>query len=156
MAESLHFLLIKAISLASRHSGKVMNLYFILTFPLTTLLALIVFRRFQVAYLPALVGSLLFAFTPYHFFRGEKHLFLAAYYLVPLVIMIAVRICQGWNPWSSSAEPRAGSGSPDPAHFLRLQERHANQGRLDRFHRRFADRGAARHLDLRHGARPIG
>src|SRR6266852_9281504 len=70
IADSLHFLLLKAISLASKDSAFVMNVYFLLTFPLATLSALIVFRRFQVSYGPALVGSLLFAFTPYHFFWG--------------------------------------------------------------------------------------
>src|SRR5262249_15228718 len=88
----------------SRHSGKVMNLYFLLTFPLATLLALVVFRRFNLGYFPSVVGGLLFAFTPYHFFRGEGHLFLSAYYLIPLVIMIALRVCQGWNPWVSQAD----------------------------------------------------
>src|SRR5262249_1876646 len=66
MADRVHYLLIKVISLTSRHSGKVMNLYFLLTFPLTTLVALVVFRRFNMGYFPSLVGSLLFAFTPYH------------------------------------------------------------------------------------------
>src|SRR5207249_8068612 len=95
---SFHFLFLKAISLASKDSAFVLNFYFLLTFPLTTLSALMVFRRFQVSYGPGLVGSLLFAFTPYHFFRGEGHLFLSAYFLIPFIIMLILRICEGWTP----------------------------------------------------------
>jgi phosphoglycerol transferase len=110
IADSLHFLLMKAISLASRDSAFVLNVYFLLTFPLTTVSALMVFRRFQVSYGPALVGSLLFAFTPYHFFRGEGHLFLSAYFLIPCIVMLALRICQGWNPLRFGRE---GEGPPE-------------------------------------------
>jgi phosphoglycerol transferase len=111
VADSLHFLLLKAISLASKDSAFVLNVYFLLTFPLATLSALMVFRRFQVSYGPALVGSLLFAFTPYHFFRGESHLFLSAYFLIPFAIMLALRICRGWNLRKLGWE---GEGPPDP------------------------------------------
>ncbi|HEU4768084.1 MAG TPA: hypothetical protein VFS77_11940, partial [Pyrinomonadaceae bacterium] len=34
------------------------------------------------------VGSLLYTFIPYHFFRGEGHLFYSAYYMVPLMVLV--------------------------------------------------------------------
>jgi phosphoglycerol transferase len=54
------------------------------------------------------VGSLLFAFLPYHFWPGEGHLFLVAYFMIPLVVWLAVRIYQGWNVVSRPGEEEAG------------------------------------------------
>src|SRR5205085_709708 len=42
----------------------------------------------------AIVGSLLFAFLPYHFGRHQSHLFLSSYYLIPPAVMMAIWICQ--------------------------------------------------------------
>jgi phosphoglycerol transferase len=96
MADSLHFLLIKLIGLFASNYAVTLNLYFLLTFPLTAVCALFALRRFGVAYGPALVGGLLFAFLPYHFFRlAAGHLFLASYYLVPLMVMVALWVYLG-------------------------------------------------------------
>src|SRR5215510_967094 len=77
------FLLLMAMSLFSSKFGVILNLFFLLTFPLTTITALFAMSRLGVTYGPALVGSLLYTFFPYHLYRGESHLFLAAYYLIP-------------------------------------------------------------------------
>jgi phosphoglycerol transferase len=92
MADNLHFLGIKLLACASSNWAVVLNLYFLLTFPLTTLSALFVFRRFGCGYLASLVGSLLYSFLPFHFLRGEIHLLLASYYLVPLMIMLILEV----------------------------------------------------------------
>ena len=92
LADNLHFFAIKLLSYVCGNWAAVLNLYFLLTFPLTTLSALIVFRRFGCGHLSSLLGSLLFAFLPYHFMRGEIHLFLASYYLVPLMIMLILEV----------------------------------------------------------------
>ncbi|HKR21915.1 MAG TPA: hypothetical protein VJS17_04930, partial [Pyrinomonadaceae bacterium] len=88
LPDNFHFLLIKLLSLFSSHHGLILNLFFLLTFPLTTWTSLYVFRHFSISYLPSLLGSLLYTFIPYHFFRGEGHLFYAAYYLVPLMVLV--------------------------------------------------------------------
>ena len=62
----------------------VMNLYFLLTFPLAALTAFAVLRTLGCARGPAFVCSNLFALAPYHFARGERELFLSGYYAVPL------------------------------------------------------------------------
>jgi phosphoglycerol transferase len=98
LADSLHFLLIKALGWFWPHSAAVYNLFFLLTFPLTTLTALFVFARLGCAYPVALVAALLYALLPYHFIRFG-HLFLASYYLVPLQIWLAVRLYRGDNPF---------------------------------------------------------
>jgi phosphoglycerol transferase len=92
---NLHFGLIRLLGLVTSDYALVMNLFFVLTFPLTALSALYVFRRFGLGVGPALAGSLLYAFLPFHFTRGQHHLFLAAYYLAPLVVMVALWIMAG-------------------------------------------------------------
>lgn len=93
MAESLHLSLMKVISLWAFNYAMVLNLYYLLTFPLTLLTSMLVFRSFKISYPMAIVSSLLFAFLPYHFFRGETHLFLASYYLIPPMVMVILWVC---------------------------------------------------------------
>jgi phosphoglycerol transferase len=94
-SEALHLALMRAIALGARNTYAVINLFFLLTFVLTTLTALAVFRHFGAARLPALAGSVLYAFLPYHFHRGEFHLFLAAYYMVPPTVLVALWVYLG-------------------------------------------------------------
>lgn len=104
-ADNLHLLVISLLSYWTANWTVILNTYFLLGFPLTTLTALFVFRKFQVSDPAAVVGSVLFAFLPYHFWRGEAHLFLAAYYLIPLIIMVLLWVCTG--------EPLFGEGRGD-------------------------------------------
>ena len=39
--------------------------------------------------------AVLYALTPYHFMRGEVHLFLAAYYVVPIGAYLALSVLDG-------------------------------------------------------------
>jgi phosphoglycerol transferase len=93
--DSMHFLWIKLLSLVTGNPFVTCNLYFLLTFPLTTMTALFVFRHFQCSYASSLFGSLLFTFLPYHFLRGPGHLFLASYYHLPLIVMVMLWIYRG-------------------------------------------------------------
>ena len=95
MADNLHFLLIKLFSLFSSDYALIFNFYFLLTFPLTTISSLYVFRHFNISYLVAVWGSLLYTFLPYHFFRNQHHLVLAGYYIVPLMVMVLLWVLSG-------------------------------------------------------------
>lgn len=90
MGSNLDFILIKVISFFTSDYASVTNIFFLLTFPLTTLTSMYVFRQFKISYLSSITGSLLFTFIPYHFLRGESHLFLASYYMVPLMVMVII------------------------------------------------------------------
>jgi len=92
---NLHFALIKLIGLFTNNYGLALNLFFLLTFPLTTLSALFAIRRFGVSFAPAVFASLIYTFLPFHFARGQSHLFLAAYFLVPLMAMVALWVASG-------------------------------------------------------------
>jgi len=95
MADNLHFLLLKLLSLFSSDYALIFNFYFLLTFPLTTISSLYVFRHFNISYLVAVWGSLLYTFLPYHFFRNQHHLVLAGYYIVPLMVMVLLWVFSG-------------------------------------------------------------
>lgn len=90
--ENFHFAVIKLISLFTSNHALVLNLFYLLTFPLTAVTAFYVFRSFRFSFAAALVASLLYAFLPYHFFRSY-HLLMAAYYLVPLIVLVMLWIC---------------------------------------------------------------
>jgi hypothetical protein len=102
--ETLNLLFFRIFGLGTDDPALVMNLFFLLTFPLTALTAFIVLRRLPVSRGIALVVALLFALLPYHFMRGEAHLFLAAYYAVPLGAYLAIAVFRGdalfgsWRP----------------------------------------------------------
>jgi hypothetical protein len=93
--DNLHFLCVKLIGMTTRNWALTVNLYYLLTFPLTALTSLFVLRRLGVSYLVGLTISQLYTLLPYHFLRGEMHLFLAAYYLVPLMILVILRVYRG-------------------------------------------------------------
>ena len=82
---NFQFLVLKLLSVFSSDPALVLNLYFLLSFPLVALSAFVVLRWLGVSSAVATVCSVLYALAPYHFLRGnEGHLFLSAYYSVPV------------------------------------------------------------------------
>ena len=71
------------------------NAFFLLTFPLIAVIAYLVARDLGAARLPALVAGVLFAFLPYHLARNQTHLFLTAYYAIPLAVWLVVTLTEG-------------------------------------------------------------
>jgi phosphoglycerol transferase len=100
LADSWHFVLMKLLALTLRNPAAVINCYFLLGFPLTTVSTLYLLRRLQISYGCSLFASLLFAFQPYHFFRGTRHLMLASYYWIPLAVLVGVWISDAEAAWS--------------------------------------------------------
>jgi phosphoglycerol transferase len=90
LPESLHFAVLKGLGWLGCNYVLAINLYYLLTFPLTAVTAYFVLRHFGRGRLVALVAGLLYAFLPYHFMRGTHNLFLSAYYLVPLMVMLVL------------------------------------------------------------------
>jgi phosphoglycerol transferase len=100
--DSVHFLLLKLLVLATHDFAAAFNLYYLLGFPLITISTLFVLRRFGVSRPAAAASSLLFSFVPYHLARGEYHLFLSSYFFVPPAIMVVLWVYLDrlrW-PWS--------------------------------------------------------
>jgi phosphoglycerol transferase len=95
MSDNLHFAALKLLGAATGDVGLTINLYFLLTFPLAAVAALFALRRLGLSPAAALVAAVLFALLPYHFLRGEWHLFLSGYYLVPLAALAALWLYAG-------------------------------------------------------------
>ena len=90
--DNLSFLLIKLMGLFTSNYATVFNLYYLLTFPLTTVCSLYVLRKFGVSRGPAIMSSLLYTFTLYHLNRGYQLMY-TAYYHVPLMVMVILWVC---------------------------------------------------------------
>ncbi len=92
---NLHFALIKLIGLFTNDSGLALNLFYLLTFPLVTLAALFALRQLGASFPSSIFASVLYSLLPFHFQRGQHHLFLSAYFLVPLAMLVVLWIATG-------------------------------------------------------------
>jgi len=94
---NLDLIIMKIISIFIPNYAATINIYFLLTFILTTISTMLVLRHFNVSYSVSILGSLLYSFVPYHFLRGIGHLTLAAYYMIPAIVMVIL--------WVSMSSP---------------------------------------------------
>lgn len=95
MSDNLHFGLLKLLSLIDPRWPVIVNVYYLLTFPLATLSSLFALRQLGIRGVSSVTASVLYAFLPYHWIRAEGHLFLSAYYFVPLAILVSIWIYLG-------------------------------------------------------------
>src|SRR5215813_14585545 len=87
------YLLIKVIGLFTSNYVTVFNLFYLISFPLTTISSLYVLRKFNVSRASAIMASLLYSFTLYHFAPGQNHLMYCIVYPAPLIIMVILWVC---------------------------------------------------------------
>jgi phosphoglycerol transferase len=99
MPEALwvHYAVLKVIGLFSNDWVTVANVFALSGFFLTALSSYAVLRWIQLEPRWSMLGALVFAFLPYHFFRivPLAHTFLAAYWNVPIAIGLAL---WSWRP----------------------------------------------------------
>jgi phosphoglycerol transferase len=93
--DTLNVLLLWTFGIFGAGSAAAMNLLYLLSFPLVGLTAFLALRLIGADRWPALVCSVLYALLPYHFIRGEGHLFLSTYYAVPVGAYLAWAIMVG-------------------------------------------------------------
>jgi hypothetical protein len=93
--DGLHVVFFWLAGLFTDDPSLVMNVFFVLTFPVTAVVTYLVLRRLAVGPEVAVVIAVLYTLTPYHFMRGEVHLFLAAYYVVPIGAYLALSVLDG-------------------------------------------------------------
>jgi hypothetical protein len=108
---NLHFALIKLLGIFSGDSAVVMNVFWLLTFPLTAVAAWWAFRRMGLGPLPAIVCAVLFSILPYHYWRGEGHLWLSAYYAVPLGCFFVLQVLQRRRIFEGRRTALLGAGA---------------------------------------------
>ena len=88
--ENIHYLSEKILSIVSGSWITGVDLYFVVGFFLVALTTYFVarFLGFQIA--TALIVGVLYAFSPYHAFRGSGHLDRGVYYIVPVAVLLLV------------------------------------------------------------------
>ena len=107
--DNIQFLLIKVIGWFTGHYALTYNIFYLLTYPLTTICTLYVLRQFGISYAPAVMVSLLYNFSYYHFTRGIHHVMYGTYYMIPLMVMVFLWILTGdlkLKPLADSPEAR--------------------------------------------------
>lgn len=87
---NLHALMLWFLARGTSQYPSALNNFFLLSFPLVFLSALVVMRHLSVGWAASVSASLLYTFAPFHFTRGEHHLFLSAYWPVPLAVLVMV------------------------------------------------------------------
>lgn len=84
------YLLVRAIGTVSNDPYTVLNIFFILGFGLIAACTYLVARELRLGVTTSSVVALLAAFLPYHFWRGEMHVWLSNYVGQPLMVLLAV------------------------------------------------------------------
>ena len=90
-ADTLFYLIIGALGITGAGWSVVMNLFYLLSYPVIGLATAFALRRLGSARVVAACGAIVYALLPYHWMRGESHLFLAFYATVPLLVLVAFR-----------------------------------------------------------------
>lgn len=94
-ADTLHLVVIKAMSLFSQDPVRLVNAYFLLGFFLCAVSACLVLRRLGVSRPAAVVVAVLFALLPAHVGGGVGRLMLGAFWSVPLTALLVMRVFGG-------------------------------------------------------------
>jgi phosphoglycerol transferase len=87
--DPLQLLIVWILSWFTDSAGLLINLLYLLTFPLSAIGAYFVSRALGRSRSASFAVAILYAMLPYHFRRGTGHLFLSAYYLAPPAVLAA-------------------------------------------------------------------
>jgi phosphoglycerol transferase len=118
-ADNLQLGLLRGLGFFLRDAVLTMNVYYLLTFVAVALAAWIVLRRLGVSRLVAAVVAILYSFVPYHFARGEAHLLLSGYFMVPIATLLILQVLSDDPPFTARRD------SPEPRWRLSLWSRQA-------------------------------
>jgi phosphoglycerol transferase len=92
---NLQFVVLWLLALPGASAGAVMNAYLVVTFVGVAVTSAFVFRWLGLSEPVATILAVAYTFLPYHFYRGEHHLFLSAYWSVPLAAYLALSLSLG-------------------------------------------------------------
>ncbi len=104
-SDGAHVLALKLLALVGMGPFTAVNVYFLAGFALVGATAAWTLERTGLGRGPAILGALVYALLPYHFWRGPMHLFLSLYYAVPIFVylmlgclrLIDKREAAGWR-----------------------------------------------------------
>lgn len=86
--DTFHILILKVMYSVFGNYGVAINIFFISLFPATAVISYLVMRKFGIKKVLSFIGSLTYTFLPYRFLRNEEHLFLSAYTLIPIAVLV--------------------------------------------------------------------
>lgn len=89
-ADTFHLIILKVLLIITDDLGLAINLFLFLLYPITAIISYLVMKQIKVNNLFSILGSLTFAFLPYRFLRLRAHTFLAAYYMIPILLLITI------------------------------------------------------------------
>lgn len=95
----LHNFLMKLIGFVVPESGFVLNAYYMLGFPLIGMATYGLMREAKIGRVWSFAGSVLFNFSCYHFCRNTVHIYLGAFFMVPLGMLVVLWLAQGRLVW---------------------------------------------------------
>jgi phosphoglycerol transferase len=107
--DNLQLAALRTIGFVLRDAVLTVNVYYLLTFVAVSLAAWFVLRRLGVSRLVAAVVAILYSFLPYHFARGEAHLLLSGYFMVPIATLLILQVLSDDPPFTArrdSPQPR--------------------------------------------------
>ena len=102
-ADNLHHIFAAVIGWVIKDYGVVMNLYYLLGYLFAGLTGAWFLRLVGVSRLLSIVLGVAFAIAPYHFIRSESHMWLSAYYPIPLALGVVYLLARGLPIWTKSA-----------------------------------------------------
>ena len=104
-ADNLHHIFASVVGLVVKDFGVVMNLYYLLGYLFAGLTGAWFLRLVGVSRLMSIVLGVAFAIAPYHFIRSESHMWLSAYYPIPLALGVVYLIARGVPVWTRNERP---------------------------------------------------
>jgi hypothetical protein len=117
--DNLQLGLLRGLGFVLRDAVLTVNVYYIFTFVAVALAAWFVLRRLGVSRLVAAVVAIVYSFLPYHFARGEAHLLLSGYFMVPIATLLILQVLSDDPPFTARRE------SPEPRWRIALWSRRA-------------------------------
>ena len=86
--DSFSFFIFKIILVFFRDWGKAINIFYIMLFPVTSMITYFSMKKFKLNSYISLLTSLYFTFSFYRFLRGMGHIFLNVYFTIPLITLV--------------------------------------------------------------------
>lgn len=111
VCSAVHVVTLKTIGWFTHDFASAVNIYYLLSFPLSALAATYALRRLGLSSQSSVLAGVLFAYLPYHFFRGQAHLFLSTYYAIPLLALVVLRLASGIAVFGYDAGWRRSDGA---------------------------------------------
>jgi phosphoglycerol transferase len=89
-ADWANVLIVRFFGLLGAGPAAAMNLFYLTGYAAVGVTTAFVMRRLGASRLVAIAVAVLYALLPYHWLRGEGHLFLSMYWVLPLVLLVLV------------------------------------------------------------------